>query len=107
MNRWVKILLLVAVVTVISGCAWLLFRPPIATDSVAGLARYYGVDKKAVEEVARAYGVPPENVAIYGEWPFPINYIEYTLGWAGDQPRDSGGWVWEQVAPSCIPPARY
>lgn len=184
MSRWMRLLLFVTIVAIIGGCTWLLFRPPIAVDSVAGLARYYGVDREVVEEVVRAYEVPLESVGSYGEQPFPVNYIAYTLGWTWDQPQhptvyrseiealvtgyisrcdledtvtlylfysdwlspktffhgealplkvsyelemgqdgarsdqivqnitfydlsDSGGLVWEQVAPHCIPPARY
>jgi hypothetical protein len=142
------------------------------------------VDEKAIEEVAQAYGVPPEEVGSYGKGPFPVNYMEHVLGWVWDQPqhptiyrsevealmtgyvsrcdledtitlylfysdwlrpktlfhgqalpievsyeldldregvhddqvlqdityyelRDSGGLLWEQVAPHCVPSARY
>jgi hypothetical protein len=77
----------VGIAIVAAGGIWILARPPAKHNSVAFLARRYGVSKDSVRDVAHAFGVDPENMASYGERSFPGNYIEYTLGWKWDQAK--------------------
>jgi hypothetical protein len=88
MHRDAKIALIIIGLPVLCICAtcWLSMRP-VENNSFAYFERYYGVDEKTVAEVAQAYGVKPQDMTSYGEMPFPINYIEHTLGWAWDQPE--------------------
>jgi hypothetical protein len=87
MTNRMRIALFVTTAAIASVCVWFLFRPPPKVDSVAGLARYYGVSEETIQNVARAYKVPPEEIGSYGELPFPVNYIQHVLGWAWDQPE--------------------
>jgi len=70
---------IVLLVTVLVGGLWILVRPPVKVNSVAGLARYYGVSKETVLGVAHAYGVDPQDLDNYGPQPFPVNYIMHEL----------------------------
>ena len=84
MSRKMAIVLLM---TVLVGGLWILVRPPVKVNSVAGLARYYGVSKETVLGVAHAYGVDPQDLDNYGPQPFPVNYI--CLLYTSPSPRDS------------------
>jgi len=83
MNRRIVIVPLVLVVIV--GCIWCLAKPSSPHNSVAYLARTYGVSKETVLTVVHAYKVNPDELYSYGESPFPVNYIEHTLGWTWNQ----------------------
>ena len=68
----------------VSACVWLFLKPLPSRNSVSDLAKYHGVSQESIRVVARAYGVNPKDIAIYGENPFPVNYIGYALGWKWD-----------------------
>ena len=88
MHRDAKIAIIIISLPVICICvACLLSSQPVEDNSRAYFRRYYGVSEETVRAVARAYGVDPGDLASYGGRPFPLNYIEHTLGWAWDQPR--------------------
>jgi hypothetical protein len=181
MDKRISLVIVVAILMLV--CACILLGPPGKRNSVASIAWRHRVSGADVEAVAHAYGIKPEDLGTYGQRPFPVNYIEYRLGWQWDQPEkptvyrgeidalmtgyvtkcdladtataylfysdwlspslwrghalpvvvgyelditldgirpdqvvqdityyslsDSGGWLWDQVAPHCDPPARY
>jgi hypothetical protein len=83
-GRGERILLALIMLAIIGCCVWFLFRSPPDVDSITGISQYYGVSEETVGDFVRAYGVDPTDIASYGEEPFPLNYIRYTLGWNQD-----------------------
>jgi len=55
----------------LSGCG-----PPPAPNSVAWLAREYGVSPEKVRSIASALDVDPEKLATFGPANFPLNYFQ-------------------------------
>lgn len=49
---------------------------PPAPNSVAWLAREYGVSQQKVRSIATALDVDPENLATFGPANFPLNYFQ-------------------------------
>jgi hypothetical protein len=82
MNKGIMAILVLAGVL---SCTSVPTQPPAEGNSVYSLARCYGVSKESVEAVAHAFGVDPSDLARYGDQPFPLNYIQYTLGWSPHQ----------------------
>jgi len=77
-----KYLLAVSVIVALAVIAlityhWLLPQPPV--NSVAWLARRYGVNEDKVRTVANALHVKPEDMASFGIGAFPVNYIRESL----------------------------
>lgn len=75
--RFILISVVLMSITVMTTCT----KPP-EDHSVEYFEYYFGVDRKAVNGVAEAYGVSLESFSAYGEsGPFPINYIRNELKW--------------------------
>jgi len=73
--RWCLIAIAATVlVPLFLGCG----SPP-APNSVAWLAREYGVSQQKVRSIASALDVAPEELATFGPADFPLNYFQQRL----------------------------
>jgi len=70
--RWYLIVIATTIIApLLLGCG----APP-APNSVAWLAREYGVSEEKVRSIATALYVDPENLGTFGPAHFPLNYLQ-------------------------------